>query len=132
VTQANLTELDPQSVEDVRGAGRMMVQFSPALWQDLKVIRKFLFTRMYRHPAVVEMRRHVTQAINDLFPIFMADPSHLPKQWRKDLAEVKSETDLARIVSDYISGMTDRFAIQEHARLTGSDIIERTRVTNGG
>jgi len=43
---------------------------------------------------------------------------------------VRSEEQLARLVADYISGMTDRFAIQEHARLTGSDIIERTRVTN--
>lgn len=132
VSQRNLAHLDARSVEDVRNAGRMMIQFSPALWEDLKVIRKFLFTRMYRHPSVVEMRRHVTAAVKDLFPLFMADPSHLPKQWRKDVTEVKSETDLARIVCDYISGMTDRFAIQEHARLTGSDIIERTRVTNVG
>jgi dGTPase len=68
--------------------------------------------------------------INDLFPLFMANPEELPKQWRKDVAEAGNETALARIVADYISGMTDRFAIQEHARLTGSDIIERTRVTS--
>ena len=109
-----------------------MVQFTPALWSDLKVIREFLFHRMYRAPAVVEMRRHVTQVIDDLFPLFMAQPDHLPKQWRKDVAEAETARDLAWIVADYISGMTDRFAIQEHARLTGSDMVERTRVTNGG
>ncbi len=129
VSRRNLAELDARTVADVRHAGRTMVQFTPALWQDLKVIRKFLFHRMYRAPAVVEMRRHVTGAINDLFPLFMAQPEHLPKQWRKDVAEAATETALARIVADYISGMTDRFAIQEHARLTGSDIIEKTRVT---
>jgi len=132
VSRRNLAEVDPRSVSDVRHAGRMMVQFNPALWEDLKVIRKFLFHRMYRAPAVVEMRKHVTQAVSDLFPLFMAAPENLPKQWRKDVAEIKNETQLARIVADYISGMTDRFALQEHARLTGSDIIERTRVTNGG
>ena len=119
VSRANLTELDPKSCADVRGAGRMMVQFSPALWTDLKVVRKFLFTQMYRAPSVVKMRAEVTQVVEDLFPLFMADPSHLPKQWRKDVAEADSETALARIVSDYISGMTDRFALETHARLVG-------------
>lgn len=130
VAGRNLKELDPQSVADVRGAGRMVVRFTPALWGDLKVIRNFLFHRMYRAPSVVEMRRHVTAAVKELFPLFMAHPENLPKQWRKDVSEVRSEEQLARLVADYISGMTDSFAIQEHARLTGSDIIERTRVTN--
>ena len=131
VSRRNLADLGPASVQDVRHAGRTLVQFTPALWSDLKVIRKFLFHRMYRAPAVVEMRAHVTQVINDLFPLFMAAPENLPKQWRKDVEAVDSETALARIVADYIAGMTDRFAIQEHARLTGSDMIARTRVTTG-
>ncbi|GGB98959.1 deoxyguanosinetriphosphate triphosphohydrolase-like protein [Marivita lacus] len=123
VTRANLADLDPQSPGDIRDAGRMMVQFSPALWSDLKVIREFLFHRMYRAPDVIEMRAQVTHVINELFPLFMSDPSLLPKQWRKDVAEIRSETELARLVSDYIAGMTDRFALQEHARLTGTEVI---------
>lgn len=123
VTRANLKEIDPQTPADIRAAGRMVVQFSPGLWSDLKVIRTFLFHRMYRAPDVVEMRAQVTKVINELFPLFMSDPSLLPKQWRKDVAEIRSETELARIVSDYIAGMTDRFALQEHARLTGSEVI---------
>jgi dGTPase len=55
--------------------------------------------------------------VEDLFPLFLNDLSHLPKQWRKDVAEADGETALARIVSDYISGMTDRFAIETHTRL---------------
>ncbi|WP_420859276.1 deoxyguanosinetriphosphate triphosphohydrolase [Marivivens marinus] len=129
VGRRNLADLDPATVHDIRHAGRMVIQFTPALWDDLKVIRAFLFQRMYRAPAVVEMRKIVTGAINDLFPLFMANPEYLPKQWRKDVAEATGDAALARIVADYISGMTDRFAIQEHARLTGSDIIEQTRVT---
>ena len=119
VSRRNLTEFAPASVHDVRHAGRMLVQFSPALWSDLKVIRKFLFTRMYRAPVVVEMRVVVTQMINDLFPFFMENPGELPKQWRKDVADAPDQTALARIVADYIAGMTDRFAIQEHRRLIG-------------
>ncbi len=119
VSRARLAELDPATPDDIRGAGRMMVQFSPALWADLKVIRRFLFERMYRAPSVVAMRVEVTQVIHDLFPLYMAEPGLLPKQWRKDVAEARGETALARIVADYIAGMTDRFALQEHARLCG-------------
>ena len=65
----------------------------------------------------VEMRVQVTAAIHDLFPFFMSQPDQLPKQWRKDVASAQGETALARIVCDYISGMTDRFALQEWKRL---------------
>ena len=119
VSRRNLADLNPQSADEIRNAGRMMVQFSPALWADLGVIRKFLFTRMYRAPAVVQMRKDVTQVVNDLFPLFMAQPEHLPRQWRKDVADARDETALARIVADYIAGMTDRFALETHARLLG-------------
>ncbi|WP_281982898.1 deoxyguanosinetriphosphate triphosphohydrolase [Thalassorhabdomicrobium marinisediminis] len=120
VSRANLAALGPQSCADVRGAGRMMVQFSPELWNDLKVIRKFLFSKMYRAPSVVDMRRDVTQVVEDLFPFFMEQPEHLPKQWRRDVERSDTKTDLARIVADYIAGMTDRFALREHARLIGN------------
>ncbi len=123
VARASLREAAPGSVEDIRNAGRPMIRFSEAVWRDLKVIREFLFHRMYRAPGVVVTRRQVTQVINDLFPLFMHEPDLLPKQWRKDVAAAEGETALARIVADYIAGMTDRFAIQEHARLTGSGEI---------
>ncbi|MHC0052662.1 deoxyguanosinetriphosphate triphosphohydrolase [Actibacterium sp. D379-3] len=119
VAKARLAELDPQSPHDIRMAGRPMVQFTPDLWEQLKVIRNFLFERMYRAPSVVVMRTQVTAMINDLFPLFMVNPELLPKQWRKDVESARDETELARIVADYIAGMTDRFAMQEHARLLG-------------
>ncbi len=119
VATARLAELAPRSAEDVRLARRGMIRFSEGIFTDLKVIRQFLFERMYRAPEVVEMRRKVTLMIDDLFPFFMSNPELLPKQWRKDVAEAEGETALARIVTDYIAGMTDRFAIQEHERLIG-------------
>lgn len=119
VSRKNLKALDPQTCADIRGAGRMMVQFSPELWSDLKVVREFLFHQMYRAPSVVKMRLEVTQVVEELFPLFMSQPEHLPKQWRKDVERAQGEVALARIVSDYISGMTDRFAIETHGRLLG-------------
>jgi dGTPase len=115
--RAALAEIDARDVSGIRNAGRPVIQFSQPLFDDLKVIRDFLFQRMYRAPDVVVMRKKVTRVVNELFPYFMAHPDQLPKQWRKDVAEAGDEVALARIVCDYISGMTDRFAIQEHTRL---------------
>ena len=94
-----------------------MVRFSDPVWADLKTIRTFLFERMYRAPAVVQMRQEVTDVVHTLFPLFMQRSDLLPKQWRKDVAAAQNEVTLARIVADYIAGMTDRFALQEHKRL---------------
>ena len=121
LARRNLAELDPASVHDIRHAGRMVIQFTPEIWTDLKVIRQFLFERMYRAPAVVEMRVQVTAMVDALFPFFMENADELPKQWRKDVEAAPDQITLARIVADYIAGMTDRFAIQEYARLIGGD-----------
>jgi len=115
--QGRLADLQPETAMDIRVAGRAMVQFSPDVWRDLKVTRDFLFHRMYRAPAVVIERERVTKALDALFPLFMAETDLLPKQWRKDVAEAEGETAIARIVVDYIAGMTDRFALQEYERL---------------
>jgi dGTPase len=96
-----------------------VIRFSQPLFEDLKVIRAFLFQRMYRAPAVVAMRAEVTRVIDEAFPFLMAHPDRLPKQWRKDVEEAGDETALARIVTDYVAGMTDRFAIQSWERFTG-------------
>ncbi|MEP2530637.1 deoxyguanosinetriphosphate triphosphohydrolase [Shimia sp.] len=114
-----LAQSEACSVEEIRHYGAPVVQFSPALWSDLKVIRSFLFTRMYRAPSVVKMREDVTKVVEDLFPLFLADPMLLPKRWHPDLRRCTDETAIARKVSDYIAGMTDRFALQEHGRLLG-------------
>lgn len=127
VTRQNLAQLDPKTPQDIRNAGRMMVQFSPEVWGDLKVIREFLFHRMYRAPEVVEIRSYVTNLIDELFPMFMARPELLPKQWRKEVDEAEDDQTLARIVSDYISGMTDRFALQKFEQLTGHSAIPAGR-----
>ncbi len=111
--------LDPQRVEDIRAAQAPVVQFSAPIWADLKEIRTFLFTRMYRAPTVIEMREKVTGVVQDLFPLFLADPKQLPVHWSKEVATAADEVALARLVADYIAGMTDRFALQEHERLVG-------------
>ena len=119
VARQSLLEIGPKSADDIRRAGFQIIRFSPDVFAELKVIREFLFQRMYRAPAVVEMRAEVTKAVEELFPFYMSNPQELPKQWRKDVEEAEDETALARIVSDYIAGMTDRFALMSHKRLLG-------------
>ncbi len=120
VAQASLAEIAPERADDIRRAGFQMIRFSQPVFDDLKQVRAFLFERMYRAPTVVVMRQQVTQVVRDLFPFFLNHPENLPKQWRKDVEQVTSDEELARLVSDYIAGMTDRFALQCHETFVGT------------
>ncbi|MEO8242115.1 MAG: deoxyguanosinetriphosphate triphosphohydrolase [bacterium] len=117
VAKNRLDAAQPQSVEEIRLMGTTIIRFSKPLYQELKAIRSFLFHRMYRAPSVMEERARVTEVVNGLFPLFMAQPGLLPEEWHEFVAEAQDETALARIVADYVSGMTDRFALAEAARL---------------
>jgi len=110
------------SPDDIRHLGRPVIRFSDPVWRDLREIRSFLFSRMYRAPSVMEQREKVTKVVKDLFPLFLSQPDLLPRHWAAAVAAAQDEVTLARMVSDYIAGMTDRFALQEHARLFGSDL----------
>ena len=113
-----------QSVEEIRHLGYPVIQFSDELWSQLKQIRAFLFKRMYRAPSVMQVRARVSKVVEELFPIYLSDPKQLPRHWHRDIDDAVDETALARMVSDYIAGMTDRFALQDHARLTGDHSTE--------
>ncbi len=117
VAQARLASAEPQSADDIRAMGTTIIRFSKKLFMELKSIRSFLFTRMYRAPSVMVERGRVTRVIHDLFPLYLNQPALLPAEWQRDIAEAADRTALARIVADYVAGMTDRFALQEHARL---------------
>ncbi len=119
VAQNRLASAQPKSVDDVRQLGTTVIRFSKPLYQELKAVRSFLFHRMYRAPSVMAVRAKVTRVVDDLFPLFMAEPGLLPVEWCADVVAAGDEITLARAVADYVAGMTDRFAIQEHARLLG-------------
>jgi dGTPase len=102
----------------VRALGRPAVAFSEAMTADIRAIRKFLFERMYRHWRVVRMRRKAAGVVAELFAIYLETPRLLPDEWREAAMAAAGETARARLVGDYIAGMTDRFALQEHRALT--------------
>ena len=112
-----LAQSGAKSAQDIRNLDHSVVQFSPSLWSELKQIRTFLFENMYRAPRVMQQREHAAQVVRDLFEIFMTSPEAMPGNWGGAVASNAPDLHKARVVADYIAGMTDRFAQQEHDRL---------------
>ncbi|MFD2175783.1 deoxyguanosinetriphosphate triphosphohydrolase [Rhodobacter lacus] len=123
VARNRLESLQPRHVDDIRHMQGPIIRFSKPLYQNIKAIKSFLFTRMYRAPTVVVERKRVTGMVNALFPLFLERPELLPEDWQGDVAKAiakgneEGRTEIARVVLDYVAGMTDRFAIQEYHRL---------------
>jgi len=117
-SRAILDESGAKSAHEIRHLGRPVIRFSDAVFADLREIRSFLFNQMYRAPAVMAKRAEVTTVIRELFPLFLNDPSQLPANWHEEL-QGADKTAIARRVCDYISGMTDRYALLEYERILG-------------
>jgi dGTPase len=112
--------LKPESAEDIRMAGRAMVAFSDDMRRKVDDLRKFLFARMYRHYTIERIWLKVDRIVTDLFTAFTKNYHLLPDNWQRRVEEgggVGNEALRARIVADYIAGMTDRYAIREHEKL---------------
>ena len=120
-TGRRLTDDNIQSAEDVRTARRTLVQFSDGMQADLGLLRKFLFERMYRHYRVNRTRSQARRILADMFQLFMAEPEVMPTEWGV-LAAASDPHKRARAVCDYIAGMTDRYAIEEHRKLFNLDL----------
>jgi dGTPase len=104
------------SVDDVRRQHGPLVSFSDAMREQELGLRKFLFERMYRHHRVNRMTSKARRVVTALFEYFTREPDGLPAEWRDQT--VKSDPrKTARVVADYIAGMTDRFALDEYGRL---------------
>lgn len=112
--------LAPKSAFDVRHAGRAVVSFSAPFAAADKAIKAFLYPHMYRHARVMKVRAEASAVVERLFDHYAAAPETLPREWGQRAARVAgNETDVLRILTDYIAGMTDRYALAEHRRLFG-------------
>ncbi len=115
-TRRRIAEHKPQSAADVRAMPVALIAFSEELERDQRALRAFLFERMYKHYKVNRMRSQAKRILAELFALFMAEPETLPNLWRQD-AEQVGDMRKARIVCDYLAGMTDGYAIELHRRL---------------
>ena len=106
-----------KSVEDIRNHNTKVINFSHKTFKNNQKLRKFLFEKMYKHTIVNRMTLKAKSIVEDLFKAFSTDITILPVDWREIAENAKSDKELYRIISDYIAGMTDRYAVMEHKRL---------------
>ncbi len=123
-TRARLADLKPGSAAELRAAAKPVVSFSDAMLEEQRPLRAFLRQRMYRHYRVNREMSKCKRVVRALFDLFMDEPDCLPTQWQADLKAAGGDADAtvrARLVADYIAGMTDRFALAEYSRLFDMD-----------
>ena len=113
-----------RSAADVRALGEELVCFSPQVREKNRVLQSFLNDRMYRHERVEEIMARARRVMHDLFTAYMADPKLLPPSWQEG-AIPEDQSRYARQVCDFIAGMTDRYALEQHKRLFDLDPLFR-------
>ncbi len=104
------------SPDDVRWHGSPVIAFSPPVAEANMALKSWLFANMYHHERVTEGRRDAAAVVKDLFERFRADARLLPGEWQERM-ERHGEATRMRVIADYIAGMTDRFAQEEHERV---------------
>ena len=113
-TRKNLEEKKIQTLDDVRQKGKKLVALSPEMQKKTAELKKFLFENMYCHWRVVRMAEKAKRTIRDLFQAYLSNPKILPEEFYD---RIEKEGSTKRHICDYIAGMTDRFALQEHKKL---------------
>jgi len=121
-TGQRIRDLNINSFEEVRAAKTPLVAFSRSARKKNGELKKFLYKNMYRHYRVARMANKAERVIREIFDAYMQSPAMLPKHQQHELEAARlsgslSKERLARIIADYIAGMTDRYALDEHERL---------------
>jgi dGTPase len=114
-TRRRLQQQGIDGAAAIRAADHPIVAFSDAMQARNLALKGFLFSRVYRHYKVNRMTSKAVRVVSELFGVFMAQPDCLPKPWQA--TESADDVTRARLVADYIAGMTDRYALLEHKRL---------------
>ena len=118
-TARRLAKLNPHSADEVRGASAAIAGFSAAMVKAEAVIKSFLKERMYQHERIQRVMNEAGRVVSELFARYSTHPNDLPPEWREGLGQA-GEKERARYIADFIAGMTDRYALAEHARLFDS------------
>ncbi|MFZ9446641.1 MAG: deoxyguanosinetriphosphate triphosphohydrolase [Alphaproteobacteria bacterium] len=123
-TRARLESAAIASADDVRKAGGATACFSADMDAAMRGLREFLHARMYRHERINRARIHAARVVRELFDHFLERPARLPGEWGTR-AGASGDAESARLVAAYIAGMTDKFALEEPARLCGPAALPR-------
>lgn len=117
-----IKKASPANIDDVRNHGEPLVAYSQELYDSLLQMKRFLRQHLYAHYQVKRMSRKAKEIIQSLFHVFMEDQHLLPPQYQDRISTQNQGSDdshKARVIADYIAGMTDRYALREHHRLFG-------------
>jgi len=115
-TRRRLGALSPRSPDEIRRALGATAAFSEGMAADIARLQGFLLQRVYRHQRVMAIMRDAEGIVRDLFGRYLAEPSAMPPAWHAT-SQGLSERRLARLIADFVAGMTDRYALGEHRRL---------------
>ena len=121
-TERRLKMLAPTSPDDIRGWDKSVVAFSTDMESAVKQLKHFLKEHMYRHYLVNRMTSKAKREVKDLFELYIHEPEVLPTEWAAKTSGPMTP-DTARVVADFIAGMTDRFAFREHAKLFDLSVV---------
>ncbi len=126
-TRRRIESAEPATIDDVRNQPGPLVAFSTDVLAKHQELKRFLNGSMYRHERVLSMTRKAAQTVEQLFAAYMNTPSTMPADFAESAARAVANGDTsgkARVVADYIAGMTDRFAISEQSRLSKQPLID--------
>ncbi|MDH3309398.1 MAG: deoxyguanosinetriphosphate triphosphohydrolase [Gammaproteobacteria bacterium] len=110
-----------KSLEDVRRYPESLIAYSAEVSGKSRELKRFLRQHLYAHEQVTRIMDEAVKIVRELFEAFMHEPASLPPQYREKLRQQNGTREQARTVADYIAGMTDRYAMREHARLFPDD-----------
>ena len=124
-SRARVQDSGVQSVDDVRNYGKVLIGFSESMKSQSLALKQFLFNRLYRHPQVVQTMETAQQLVRELFAAYMVEPERMKPRYVQRVRSADSLPERARVVADFIAGMTDRYAAHEHEHITGLQLLSR-------
>ena len=122
-SRARLESAKVDSVQDVRLHGQVLIVFSDEMKAESQRLKQFLFKQLYRHPQVMQTMDGAQQVVRELFTAYMVEPERMKPRFVQRVREASTLNDRARVVADFIAGMTDRYAAREHEQITGLSLL---------
>lgn len=123
-SRRKISKLKPASADEVRKLGEPLIIFSAQMNENNRILKQFLTAHMYRHPRVMDVMNKAQRIVEDLFEVYMSDKNLLPAEWRQDHPHA-DKAHYARQVCDFLAGMTDSYALEQHRRLFDLDPLFR-------
>jgi len=120
-SEKNILEQNIETPMDVKNCGKQIVEFSEKIKKESMTLKRFLHKNLYQHPDVKMMTDKAVNVISNLFEAYLNDINLLPKEYLKYNLEKINNKSKERVISDYIAGMTDRFALEEYKKLYGDN-----------